>query len=273
MNTLSFFANWKMNMDLKTSHVYIQTMLKKVPKKEQSRFVFLAPAFLLPFLKESLKNSQFKYGGQNCHFEDNGPFTGENSPLVLKQLGATYSLVGHSERRQLFFENNTLIQKKTKALLKHNIQAIICVGETSQERAKNQTFKVLEQQITPVLKTLKQSYKTSQKTLLLQNRPHTQQQSHQAQSFLPQKKPLYIAYEPVWAIGTGQSGRVKDIARVQAYIQKLFEDYGLKFYFLYGGSVNSKNIKELSKVPGINGFLVGGASLEPNTFLQVAGNS
>ena len=273
------FANWKMNMNWQKASSYVQTMLIKASLEEQSRVVFLPPAFLIPLLRNKLKHIStdegakkhaFHYGGQNCHFEDQGAFTGENSPLVLKELGATYCLAGHSERRTLFLESNALVQKKTKALIKHGLKPVVCVGETKKERRAGQTFKILKQQISPILEIEPRSNKT-----------------------------IYIAYEPVWAIGTGHTAQAQDIAKVSAYVRQLFADQAptdqaqaqtqaptdqaqaqtqapkegqspwQKCLFLYGGSVNENNIRALSKIPGVDGFLLGGASLNPEKFLKL----
>ena len=226
-----------MNHSPDSACAYVRTMLKKVPPKEQSRFVFLAPAFTLAILQKELKGSFFGYGAQNCYFEDKGPFTGENSPLVLKKMGATHGLIGHSERRQLFFEDPEMVQKKAKALIKHSLVPVICVGETWEERKKGQSFSILEKQISPLLDL---------------------------------KMPLfYIAYEPVWAIGSGKSASEKDIAEAQKYIQKLFLPTSLKPRFIYGGSVNTENVRALSQINGVEGFLVGGASLNAGHFLHL----
>ncbi len=230
-------ANWKMNHSPESARAYVRVMLEKVPPSEQNRFVFLAPAFTLPILQEELKGSSFGYGAQNCHFEDKGPFTGENSPLVLKKMGATHGLTGHSERRELFFEESLVVQKKAKALIKHSLQPVICVGENLEERKKGQTFSVLEKQISPLLDL--------------------------------QTSLFHIAYEPVWAIGSGKPADEKDIAEVREYIQKLFLPTGLKPRFLYGGSVNTENARALSQIDGVEGFLVGGHSLNANHFLRL----
>ena len=256
-----FFANWKMNMGLSAVKSYIQTIIKKVPEKEQSRFVFLSPALLLPLLQDMLQASAFGYGGQNCHFEDRGAWTGENSPLVLKELGATHCLVGHSERRQLFFESNSLVQKKTKSLMKHGIQPIVCVGETAKEHEQGQTFKVLEKQIRPILEIFMPNSKALSERGTCHEGTSPVRGTHGTD--------IYVAYEPVWAIGTGRPATVKGVAQVCMYVQELFKSQGLKCRCLYGGSVNAQNTPAFSEVLDLSGFLVGGASLNPHTFLNL----
>ena len=231
------YANWKMNKDPKSALSYIRHIRPLLTPKDQKRVVFFAPALVLPALSKALSDTQFGCGAQNCHFEDQGAFTGENSPLLLKHIGVTHCLVGHSERRQLFFEDEAFIQKKARALLKHHIKPVICVGETAEDRKKGKSFTVIEKQLSGIL------------TLPLDT--------------------LFIAYEPVWAIGSDKPATARQIADMQTHIQKLCTQVEKSLHFLYGGSVNEKNIKALSQIPGVNGFLVGGASLEAQKFFTL----
>ncbi len=236
----SFYANWKMNKNPQDAQAYIHHITHLLSAQEQKQFVFFVPALTLSALTEKLSATQFGWGAQNCHFEDQGAFTGENSPLVLKQMGATHCLVGHSERRQLFLENDALIRKKVSALLKHSLQPIICVGETAEERKKGNSLLVVERQLSGIL----------------QNKGFPS-------SF------ICVAYEPVWAIGSARPASIQQISDMQTYIQQLCESEGKKLHFLYGGSVSEKNVKELSQIPGVNGFLIGGASLDPERFFNL----
>ena len=235
-------ANWKMNKNPDSARDYIRTINKLPSLKPPKRFIFFSPALTLFILAEELASSSSGWGAQNCHFEDQGAFTGENSPLVLKQMGATHCLVGHSERRQLFFENEEMIQKKVKSLLHHSIEPIVCVGENIKERKNKKSFQVVENQLSGILKI--------------------------GDGF----KRICVAYEPVWAIGTGKVAEVEQIAEMQEHILHLCEAEGKTLHFLYGGSVNEKNIKELSQIPGVNGFLIGSASLDPKNFFNLAQN-
>ncbi len=228
-----------MNKNPESARQYARQITKLVSASDQKNFVFFAPAFTLFVLAEEWVNTAFGWGAENCHFEDQGAFTGENSPLVLAQMGATHCLVGHSERRQFFFENEEVIYKKVKSLLKHSLQPVICVGESLEDRKTGKSFKVVERQLSDILKNVD----------------------------FPDS--ICIAYEPVWAIGSGQSARPDQIADMQTHIQKLCESSGKRLKFLYGGSVNQENIKMLARISGVNGFLVGGASLDPQTFFNL----
>lgn len=231
-------ANWKMNKNPEEVRSYVRQMIRLLPSEGQNKIIFFTSAFTLSALSEECRSTAFGWGAQNCHFEDKGAFTGENSPLVLKQMGATHCLVGHSERRQLFFEDDRFLQKKVKSLIKNNLQPVICVGESKLEREKGDSFAVVEKQLIDILKI---------------NFPDS----------------VCIAYEPVWAIGSHQPAQPNQIYDMREYIQKMCESAGKQLCFLYGGSVNQENVKELSQISGINGFLVGGASLNPHEFFNL----
>ncbi len=241
MDSSSFllYANWKMHKSPKEARDYIRHITQMVDSKDQKRFVFFAPAFTLPALAEESASSSFGWGAQNCYFGVQGAFPGENSPMVLKEMGATHCLVGHSERRKLFFEDEILIRKKVQALLQYSLRPVICVGENAEERKKGLSFKMVEKQLSGILKEL----------------------------VFPDS--VCIAYEPVWAIGSAQPARPDQVFEMQKYVKQLCESEGKKLCFLYGGSVNEKNAKELSQVPGVDGFLVGGASLDPQNFFNL----
>ena len=232
-------ANWKMNKNPEEARSYMRQLIPMFSSDTQNKIVFFAPAFTLSALREECRSCSFGWGAQNCHFEDKGAFTGENSPMVLKQLGATHCLVGHSERRQLFFEDDLSVQKKVKALVKHTLEPVICVGESKIEREKGESLAVVEKQLTGILKQVDFA------------------------------KPVCIAYEPVWAIGSHQPASPDQIYEMRKHIQNMCESFGKELCFLYGGSVNRDNIKELSRIAGINGFLVGGASLDPHSFFDL----
>ena len=232
------YANWKMNKNPEEVRAYIRQATQLFPSEEQNKIVFFAPALTLSVLSEE-GSSSFGWGAQNCHFENKGAFTGENSPWVLKQMGATHCLVGHSERRQLFSEDDHFIQKKVKALIQNALQPVICVGENKIEREKGNSFAVVKRQLSGILKQVDFS------------------------------DSVCIAYEPVWAIGSHQPAENNQIHDMKEYIKQMCASVGKKLCFLYGGSVNRDNIKELSQVSGINGFLVGGASLDPHDFFNL----
>lgn len=240
MSSSSFLlcANWKMNKNPQQVQSYIREFIKIISLKKSKKIVFFTPALTLFVLQKECSDFLF-WGAQNCHFEDEGAFTGENSPLVLKQMGATYCLVGHSERRQLFLENKMDIQKKIHTLIRHSICPIICVGENLAERRRGESFKVIQNQLLNIIKMVDLDMVT-------------------------------IAYEPIWAIGSAEPASPNQIFEMQKYIQQLCESQYKKLQFLYGGSVNIQNAKTLSQIKGVNGFLVGGASLNAQKFCQLS---
>ena len=227
-----------MNKNPEEARDYLRQIKLQVKPEEQKHFVFFVPALTAFVLQEELKNTDFAWGAQNCCFENTGAFTGENSPLVLKQMGASFCLVGHSERRQLFKETEEELSKKTQALLENHLQPVVCVGESEEERKNGQAFSVVEKQLAPILD-------------------------------LSFSNPLHVAYEPVWAIGSGQVPAKEDISKMQQHIQQKAESKGKKIHFLYGGSVDQQNIKSFSQIPKIEGFLVGGASLSAEKFFSL----
>ena len=180
------------------------------------------------------------------HYEDKGAFTGEVSPVFLKEIGVKYIILGHSERRHIFKESNDLVNKKIKSALRHKLQPILCVGETLEEREKDVTFDVIREQVLCSLGDLKSD----------------------------DLKDLIIAYEPVWAIGTGKTATKEDANEAIGYIRKLLkdsfgEDTALNTRILYGGSVKPDNIKDLMAMEEIDGALVGGASLKALDFSKI----
>lgn len=203
-------------------------------------FVFLAEA------NEILKNSSFKLGGQNCHQEKSGAYTGEVSAEMLKSVGCSYVLVGHSERRLYFREDSDLLSAKVYAALEADLTPIFCVGESLEERKAKQHFAVIKKQITDAIFNL-------QKT---------------------QFEKLVLAYEPVWAIGTGETASPEQAQEIHAFIRKCVEDkYGSEtasnIRILYGGSCKPSNADELFSQPDVDGGLIGGASLNAVDFLQI----
>ncbi len=239
-NNFLLCANWKMHKNPAMVKDYVSQIKSLIAKKHQHHFVLLSPALTLTTLKAELKNTGFKWGAQNCHYEDQGAFTGETSPLALKQIGTTHCLIGHSERRRLFFENNTIVQKKLQALLKHHIQPIVCVGETQVQKDQGLSFKVIKEQISVIT----QNYNNS-------------------------SLKLCISYEPVWAIGSGQSAEPSYIKEMVSTIRGLCKKLQNQLIVLYGGSVNESNIRTLYTKTGVDGFLVGGASLDPKLFVRL----
>jgi triosephosphate isomerase len=235
-------GNWKMNPDTlaKAKKLFdgIEKELRKTPEVFKKEEIILCPPFLyLSEIKNLILKSQLKIhlGAQNCFFEEKGAFTGEISPKMLKSLGVKYVILGHSERRKNFAENDEIINKKILAVLKEKLVPILCVGETEKERKSQKTLSVLKNQLKKGLKNVSQIEK------------------------------MILAYEPVWAIGTKNPCEPESAKKVLLFLRKFLK----KIPILYGGSVNSKNAKDYIKV-GFNGLLVGGASLNTKEFTKIA---
>ncbi len=235
MSKKIIIANWKMNPEnLKKA----QKLFKSIKVKSEAEVVVCPPFIYLSSLKGS--------GAQNCFFEEKGPYTGEVSVSMLKDLGCKYVIIGHSERRKHFQETDELINKKLKAVLNKGLSPIFCIGETGEEREEEKTEQVL-------LKELEQGLKD-----------------------IPLSKiaNLNIAYEPIWAIGTGNACDVEEAQKmgllIRKIISKLYNPYiSKKIRILYGGSVNSKNASGYIKEAGFQGLLVGGASLDAKEFIKI----
>lgn len=238
-----FAANWKMNV----SPEEVEGLVKPIVDFANGRsdtVILCPPSIYLERLNTLLSGSTLHFGAQNCYFETSGAFTGEISPVMLKALGATYVILGHSERRQIFGETDALIAKKVTAALDNGLKPIICVGETLEQREAGQAFSVVESQISVAVAGNETALKSS--------------------GFM-------IAYEPVWAIGTGKVASPEQAQEVHAGItaqcQALFGDVYVPL--LYGGSVKPGNASELLAQADIDGFLVGGASLSADDFNSI----
>jgi triosephosphate isomerase len=228
--------NLKMNLDYDTVSPYIHTVKDRI---SDSNEVIFFPSFLY---LEAFKKSGYKIGAQNVHYLDNGAFTGEVSPLQLKSMGIGYVLIGHSERRIHFGEDNTLINHKIVGCLKNNLNIILCIGETDEERRLLKTALILERQIKNAFKNID----------------------------IEDLSDITIAYEPVWAIGTGKVPKVDDIEDAIKYIKKLvLNEYGLNIKVLYGGSVNKDNIKGIINIKILDGVLIGSSSIDPKYLVNM----
>lgn len=239
-------ANWKMNKTLEESKQFIKEVKGLVPEEDTVDTVVCAPALFLDHLANATKGRSVKIGAQNMHDEDSGAFTGENSPYALHDLGVEYVILGHSERRQLFGETDEFIHKKVQAAFKHGLTPIICVGETLEDRQAKKIEDVVGEQVQQALQGL------------------TEKQVDQ----------VVMAYEPIWAIGTGKSSTAEDASDVCSFIRsvisKMFsEDTTNAVRIQYGGSVKPNNIEEFLSKSDIDGALVGGASLDPESFVQL----
>lgn len=226
-------SNWKMNKSPDQAEQFILTLQKEIKKEDQKSFIFLVSALYFGILNKIFSKSSFLWGGQNCYFTDQGSFTGENSPLAMKQMGATYCLVGHSERRTLFFEDNAIIQKKISALLNFNMTPILCVGENLSQKKEGKLKEILKSQL----------------------------------QFVSHPQSILIAYEPVWAIGTGQTADEDSIREAVQVIYEILNNDQVSI--LYGGSVNEKEMNRLLQIKGLSGFLIGKKSLDFSSLLNI----
>ena len=233
-----FIANWKMFGDLITLNS-LDSVIKfsKNNKKSKFRIVYCPPNTLIRPLSKRLKNTNLEVGAQNCHESENyGAFTGCVNSKMLKNVGAKYVILGHSENRQSG-ETDKLINLKIKSAIKSNLKVIFCIGETLSEKRKKRTNKVLAQQITSGLKSIKNTSN------------------------------IIIAYEPVWSIGTGLIPKPNDLSNSISFIKSKFREKTTKV--LYGVSVNNKNITEIKDINVIDGFLIGGASQSSKKFIDI----
>lgn len=238
MSKILVVANWKMNPVSKKEAENIFNGIKKGVKKLKSEIAVCPPFVYLSLLKG------LKIGAQNMFYEDKGAFTGEISPLMLKNYNVDYVIIGHSERRKYFGETDEIINKKIKKALGVGLKIIFCIGETDSQRNNGEAEKIVEQQIKIGLEDISDV------------------------------AGMVIAYEPVWAIGTGKACGVEDAKKMKEFIVRIItEIYGAEtagqVRILYGGSVNSQNSAGYIKEAGYNGLLVGGASLNAEEFVKI----
>jgi len=239
-------GNWKMH-GTQSEASALAREIRKGLKNINDVDVVLAPPFTcLGAVTRVLKGSAIGLAAQNVHWEEEGAFTGEISPKMLRALGCRFVIVGHSERRRLFQESDQAVAEKTLASLRAGLRPILCVGETSEERKKELTTRVFARQLRTALKGVGKSA----------------------------IEKIEIAYEPVWAIGTGQNATPRQISRAHRWIQEVLQGLfgrkgAQKCRILYGGSVRPENAAELARVPEVSGLLVGGASLKATTFLSI----
>jgi triosephosphate isomerase len=237
-------GNWKMNMTLTEARALIEGIISRMPKGAEIDVGFFPPFVLLFPLADILQGKPVRLGAQNCYFEPKGAFTGEISPGLIKDSGATVVIIGHSERRHIFGETNDLLAKKVMAALKAGLEVIYCVGETLEERQADKTEAVLLRQLHEVLGSDVSLDKVT------------------------------IAYEPVWAIGTGQTATPAQAQEAQRFIrQEIKKLYNAQtaetLRIQYGGSVKAGNARELMAQPDVDGALVGGASLKVDEFVGI----
>ncbi len=239
-------GNWKMNKTLTETKSFVDEVKGLIPDGNRVDSVVCAPALFLDYLTDELEGTALQVGAQNMHFEENGAFTGEISPVALNDLGVSYVILGHSERRELFGETDEIVNQKTHAAFKHNLTPIICVGETLEHRESDVTEDIVKAQVQKAIAGL------------------TNEQVAQS----------VIAYEPIWAIGTGKTATSDQANDVCSFIRGVLKDEtsdetANAVRIQYGGSVKPANIDELMGKSDIDGALVGGASLDAKSFLQL----
>jgi|YelNatPaOPRAMG01_1025707.scaffolds.fasta_scaffold14345_6 triosephosphate isomerase len=239
-------GNWKMNKLLKDAKETVENLNKSLALSRGIDIVIFPPFTLIYFLKDIIDVPNIFIGAQNMHWEESGAFTGEISPSMLKDLGVEYVIIGHSERRHLFGETDEMVNKKLISALKYGLKPILCLGETIEERKKGIEKDIIENQFKQDLKRIPMHF--------LEN--------------------IVIAYEPVWAIGTGLNATPKEAEEMHKFIRTLIEKYANKnlvdnIRIIYGGSVRVENVEELSLEEDIDGFLVGGASLRADSFSKI----
>ncbi|MFH1536922.1 MAG: triose-phosphate isomerase [Patescibacteria group bacterium] len=231
MRKIIMAANWKMNKTSTEVNAFLES-LKKIELNKEREVVVCPPFLYLPLLKDS----GIKYGGQNMHWEEEGAYTGEISANMLKDLGCEYVILGHSERRQYNKETDKKINMKVKQAIKSGLIPIFCLGESEKQQEEGKTQEIIRNQLEKGLKGI------------------TDYTS------------IVVAYEPIWAIGTGKTATPEQAQEVHAEIRKIV---GEETSILYGGSVKPDNIKELMEKEDIDGGLIGGASLDPQDFAKI----
>lgn len=235
-------ANWKMNGDKTLLAKWAQAMAPLISDEDDVECILCPPATLLDAAAHELRKGMVGLGAQNCHTEESGAFTGELSAKMLQEMGCEYVIIGHSDRRTQAGETDEQVAAKCLAAWKLEMTPIICVGETQEEREKGETLAVLERQIKRGIPT-------------------------------PAGGVYVLAYEPVWAIGSGRTPTFEEIQHVHRYLKKIAPTHeemdDSTAPVVYGGSVNPANIQPLLATEGVSGVLVGGASLKPDEFAQI----
>lgn len=239
-------ANWKMYKTPAQAQEFVQAFLPLVVNHDRDEIVLCPSDTSLSVVIAAVMGSNVAAGAQNMYFADEGAFTGETSPLMLKAINTTHVILGHSERRQYFCETDETVNKKLIAALKHGLRPIVCIGEVLAERDSGKTEDVLLRQIRKALEGVTEA----------------------------QTEMMVIAYEPVWAIGTGKTATPEMAAEAHAIVRReiataLGKDTAEAMRILYGGSVKPENASALMNEPGVDGALVGGASLDPQSFAKI----
>lgn len=241
-------GNWKMHGTVTETESLLQAMMSQWDDSIGNVELCVCPPFTsLATAASMLVSSGIQLGAQNCHFEAKGAFTGEISPMMLAEAGCSYVILGHSERRTIFGEKDVEIAKKVRAVIDVGMRAILCIGETLEERESNKTEQVLHDQLIGSLEGV----------------------------MIEHMEKVVIAYEPVWAIGTGKTATPQQAQDAHAFIRARLgsmysDEVAASTRILYGGSVKADNSRELFGQPDIDGGLIGGASLKADSFLDIA---
>jgi triosephosphate isomerase len=240
-----FAANWKLHKTRSEARAFVEAFLPLVVDAASVEIALAPPFTLLDCVGHALAGSAVALAAQNVHPAEKGAFTGEVAPGMLADLGCRYAIVGHSERRALFGESDAFIASKAAALLARGVLPIVCIGETLEERESDRTFEVLRTQLDGSLAEVPAERATD----------------------------VVIAYEPVWAIGTGRTATPEIAQEAHAFVRERlcgrFGEAGARIQIQYGGSVKPENVSALMSQPDIDGALVGGASLEPESFSKI----
>jgi triosephosphate isomerase len=235
-------ANWKMNKTLAETREFLRSFVPAVQKVTDVEIVIAPPFTALSSAADEIKDSNIQLAGQDVFWEEKGAYTGEVSPLMLLDAGCKHVIIGHSERRQYFSEEDVIVNRKIKTAKKAGLGVIFCVGESLEERESGKTFDVIKREVELGLAEVDPEY-------------------------------LVVAYEPIWAIGTGRTATTEQAQEIHAYIRKILGNlYGNKaedIRILYGGSVTPDNVDSLMACRDVNGALVGGASLKPESFAKI----
>ena len=237
-------ANWKMNFNSSDTKSFLENWGKKDLNNKEVKTIFCPSFTELNSTAELLHNSDSELGAQNVYYESNGAYTGEISCRMLKDLGCKWVIIGHSERRAIFGETDEMVCHKLDKLTSENMYPIVCIGESKDERENGKTEEVLSRQLSVAFEN--QKGKNIENTI--------------------------VAYEPVWAIGTGITATIEMISEAHQCIRNIFNTNGFNgddISILYGGSVTNENAAELSEITDVDGFLVGGASLDVDKFYAI----
>lgn len=244
MKNLICAGNWKLHKDPQETEEFLEALFDQVEPALLPHFLIFPPAVNLMTMAETVGDRGLQWGAQNVYTEDSGAFTGETSAHVVAHIGATHTLIGHSERRSLFGETDAEVAAKVATVLKSGMTPVVCVGETLEQRENGQTMDVVSIQVAAALKNFDSN------------------------------KDMVFAYEPVWAIGTGKVASPEMAEEVHKAIRTQLEkewgtDKARETSLLYGGSVKPENAADLASQENIDGFLIGGASLKPESFVEI----